>query len=91
MSTLNDGGPAFPVDHEFVNPQATFDEMRAACGMSLRDWFAGQVAPAFVTGALGAANVGRHQVAKDAYELADAMLAARALPAPPTAAAKETP
>ena len=35
MSTHNDGGPAFPVSPEIYNGTGL-------CGMSLRDWFAGQ-------------------------------------------------
>ena len=37
MSTINDGGPAFP---HVGNPQSGFDYI--AMGMTLRDWFAGQ-------------------------------------------------
>ena len=52
-------------------------------GMTLRDWLAGQVAPAIVA----AVSAGQHSkkpdrtavqtIAEDAYALADAMLAAR--------------
>ncbi len=37
MSTLNDGGPAFPVRPEFGEWKASPQN-----GMSLRDWFAGR-------------------------------------------------
>jgi len=52
-------------------------------GMTLRDWFAGQVIPAVIA----ATSAGQHQligvgtvhdmIAQDAYRLADAMLAER--------------
>jgi hypothetical protein len=63
----DDGGPAFPVTlHEAEDrfPQ-TFS------GMSLRDWFAGQVLPVVMSTNAPA------QTARLAYEHADAMLAAR--------------
>ena len=37
---VNNGGPAFPVDHEFVRPDANEEQLRAACGMTLRDYLA---------------------------------------------------
>lgn len=69
---IDDGGPAFPVRNETE---------RACCGLSLRDWFAGQ-ALAGMHGSLvnssewpdaNAANF----MAKKAYESADAMIAER--------------
>jgi len=58
-------------------------------GMTLRDWFAGQALPAIIA----ATSAGQHQpgvrssgmtiaqaMAGDAYDLADAMLAARSKP-----------
>lgn len=66
MSAQNDGGPAFP------SPSVQHQSLR---GMSLRDWFAGQA----LAGSL--ANPGVMSAidwATQAYELADAMLAARA-------------
>lgn len=64
MSATNDGGAAFPV---------TNTTLAGMSGMSLRDWFAGQVLAA----------CGDHIIMEDsaiaerAYNLADAMLAAR--------------
>lgn len=59
----DDGGPAFPVS-----------EWNWLHGMHLRDWFAGQalvgLAPLECTSEI---------IAKSAYQLADAMIAARAL------------
>jgi len=70
MTTANDGGPAFPgaIDarsRDFAPPQA---------GMSLRDWFAGQALFAILKADDGISSL-RH--AREAYEIADAMLRAR--------------
>lgn len=63
MSGRKDGGPAFP------KPYSTGPN-----GMSLRDWFAGQALTSVTNNAYSreAASYAKH-----AYELADAMLAAR--------------
>lgn len=65
---IEDGGPAFPVPDE--------GQGWGAAGMTLRDWFAGQA----LAGMLADPNVpGKpRQTSEAAYELADAMLAARA-------------
>lgn len=73
------GGPAFPL-HVPLEFQYAHD------GMSLRDWFAAQA----LTGIITATSAGQHQptfrdgdthirfaMARDAYEMADAMLEAR--------------
>lgn len=76
MTTINDGGPAFParkVDEDGVETQAY--------GMSLRDYFAGQAMQAILS--LG--NDYTYEtdmkvkdiVARDAYHVADAMIKAR--------------
>jgi len=68
---VKDGGPAFPV----------FDELHGEIvgGMSLRDWFAGQIAAAMIPTIKGGHE--RHEawsvIAEWSYELADAMLAER--------------
>jgi hypothetical protein len=55
--------------------------------MSLRDYFAGKALPAvfaryvYVAEAEGFDDDWRHGVASDSYEMADAMLAARKVPA----------
>lgn len=50
--------------------------------MELRDWFAGQVAPSFVSAALsvdgGTPHVNVEDVSADAYAMADALLRERA-------------
>lgn len=69
MSTsINDGGPAFP--SERVNEYSTPKR-----GMSLRDWFAGQA----LAGLLADSNAKgtKSEYVKDAYGIADTMLAAR--------------
>lgn len=64
---MKDGGPAFPA----------WDRG----GMSLRDYFAGQALPGLVTCEPVAdeadSDAPARQVAKDAYRIADAMLAER--------------
>jgi hypothetical protein len=60
------GGPAFPVDSPALG---TFQ-----AGMTLRDWFAGQVAAGL---APDRNTLGYGLLAGIAYELADALLAAR--------------
>lgn len=77
---IDDGGPAFPTE---PNTQPGFYLHH---GMSLRDYFAGQALPAVIS----ATSAGQHRptardsdtsisfaIARDAYLVADAMLAAR--------------
>jgi hypothetical protein len=66
------GGPAFPM------PDATWGDFvtgSPVCGMTLRDWFAGQALPIY----LAAAD--KHHTAQEvacgAYRMADAMIAER--------------
>ncbi|MBD9459143.1 hypothetical protein IB241_15785 [Pseudomonas sp. PDM05] len=81
-----DGGPAFPVadyDHMVFEPKTVAETKRDLSGMSLRDYFAAKALPtawtAFADGYFEAdgwdsINEG---VAVCAYQMADAMLAAR--------------
>jgi hypothetical protein len=73
----NDGGPAFPVaDTQGAMPR-TIDELKAAArGMSLRDHFAGQAMLVLALTDRGSFNPIRD--ADVCYEVADAMLKARA-------------
>lgn len=78
MSKINNGGPAFPTVPISGNAEKY-------CGMTLRDWFAGQALQSLIdqdpktTNALDAPN-GRTWdawIAMNAYGIADAMLGAR--------------
>lgn len=84
MTKINDGGPAFPVPGDVY---ITGDDAnpRLFGGMSLRDWFAGQVASAilgdreqwlaFIHDRRGCSP--EEHVASEAYAMADALLAER--------------
>ena len=82
-----DGGPAFPMtcpgNHPNGNPCWNYHE--TGSGMTLRDWFAGQVA-ADLTKDLSVdpsdCPYDDHDLARDAYMIADAMLEARKKEAP---------
>lgn len=66
MSQTNDGGPAFP---------CTDAKGFVSDGMSLRDYFAGQALAGLLACMKTSGN--KKDFAIDAYEQADAMLAAR--------------
>ena len=70
MSKINDGGPAFPA---VLGPVT-----EPGSGMSLRDWFAGQVIQGVLRPASTAFRLDWHELAGWAYGLADALLAERA-------------
>lgn len=67
MSTINDGGPAFPVASEVSGWHSN--------GMTLRDWFAGQAMAGLASYIVKGATF--ENVVEDAYKMADAMLKAR--------------
>jgi len=67
MSAINDGGPAFP-----VQDAASWQ----GHGMSLRDYFAAKVVQGICASGPGT-YMTNQRIAKEAYELADAMLKAR--------------
>lgn len=71
MSKINDGGAAFP---NSVQPDFQYAEV----GMTLRDFFAGQIAcgMAAFSGTSGV-SYGPGDIAGRAYQVADAMIAAR--------------
>lgn len=71
MSKINDGGPAFPTTWD-ANHNAA---LQTQDGMSLRDWFAGQVLASAAALPIGLADCAFR--ARLAYQMADAMLAAR--------------
>ena len=64
MTTINNGGPAFP-RHAYDGHD----------GMTLRDWFAGQALAGLLRDGIDVFGV--YATANDAYKMADAMLAAR--------------
>ena len=68
MGKINDGGPAFP--------RAGSDYVKAQEGMSLRDWFAGQVLQGLASNEERWVSA-NEVIAKACYEAADAMLQAR--------------
>ena len=78
-ATINDGGPACPYAFEHNDGERG----GFAPGMSLRDWFAGQALQQFVgerdhqAWAHQRFEEARHTIAKAAYNIADAMIAAR--------------
>jgi hypothetical protein len=75
MTNPNDGGPAFPRQDERLGEVGLRE---GSDGMTLRDWFAGQALAACVqTHNEGFFDGGDKAIAECAYDLADAMLAAR--------------
>ena len=79
MSKTDNGGPAFPVaDLAWLEPKNTDEAVRAASGMTLRDYFAAKA----MQGMAGRPRHCEHgwdqaDLAAQAYEIADAMLEAR--------------
>ena len=70
---IETGGPAFPVQY---SNEADGPTVRPHVGMTLRDYFAAKAMQGFLTAEY--ASTYRPEVwAKDAYEMADAMLKAR--------------
>lgn len=92
MSTpINDGGPAFPHMADLVSSDGNGGintRQITSGGMSLRDWFAGQALAGLQANGViseNAAEMGKVTKMRDTqwrsvmcYEMADAMLAARA-------------
>lgn len=79
MSKVNDGGQAFPQPLCY-SPEG--EAWPAYPGMSLRDWFAGQAlagicANGHTPWSPNVADIEDAEVARAAYDLADAMLGAR--------------
>ena len=73
MSTPNDGGPAFPVEHLVIQ---NGKQLTHPCNrMTLRDWFAGQALAGILAGSR--TSNGIEWIPEEAYAYADAMLAAR--------------
>ena len=66
MNKINNGGPAFPIPHQNVN----FSKP----GMTLREWFAGQVLAGFCANQMSN-DFTVEVIARLAYAQADAMIA----------------
>lgn len=77
MKQNNDGGPAFPHgplgDTMHGEDGREWHQYPAGTGMSLRDWFAGRALSSVDERSRGTPQ----DVAKECYQLADAMLAER--------------
>lgn len=75
MTKINEGGQAFPT-HPILYSSA---DAHQALGMSLRDWFAGQALIGLCQADMSAEEytVSPALLARTAYSMADAMLAAR--------------
>ena len=69
MTQPNDGGPAFP--------RAGSDYVKAQEGMTLRDWFAGQVLQGLASDREYYWDHTNEEIATASYNMADAMLKAR--------------
>lgn len=77
MSTPNDGGPAFPVPVHTATDGRTHDG-----GMSLRDWFAGQIVSGMAASAYWQENFQTNEqyveaAIKSAYFAADVAIKSR--------------
>lgn len=84
MRAKHDGGPAFP--RPLPNVEAPPAEAAAIierhAGMSLRDWFTGQALSGWLSTWAGCSAAFPHgenavRIARDCYDMADAMLAER--------------
>lgn len=80
MSERDDGGPAFPRPAHTTDRQSDWVEISSELvGMSLRDWFAGQIAAHQCHMAATGTNAWSPEtLAKFAYQIADALLAEKA-------------
>ncbi len=78
MVGKDDGGFAFPRPHSTDECEQNCSHYYDQQGMTLRDWFAGQIAAAMV-GKYGGESFrdNRANMARDAYLMADAMLVER--------------
>jgi len=75
MSTINDGGPAFPAQPMHKFPDGAIISLNQG-GMTLRDYFAGQALAGMLTRKESDGWTNR-EVAGDGYSYADAILASR--------------
>lgn len=78
--TPDDGGSAFPHQVEYIAGDQSFGGRVQYGGMSLRDWFAGQILSSYwwrSTDPKTAGDDPLRYIATETYKMADAMLAAR--------------
>ena len=75
MSDKQDGGPAFP-----TRGVGSMERLADGAGMSLRDFFAGQIAAAIIAGGHPISKEAHPEihVPRVAYEFADALITERA-------------
>jgi hypothetical protein len=93
MERIEDGGPVFPAEIHGSTHEGEYTGKRdvylnLSGGMSLRDWFAGQALIALMSNKAWVTGLDAHcerfclefrpELARSAYETADAMLKARA-------------
>lgn len=74
---MNTGGPAFP-QHGWTKDPEVLERMRNQGGMTLLDWFAGQALVSLSVFTAQQPHATVEDVAGDAYDLAEAMLAEKA-------------
>ena len=72
MSNTNTGGPAFPVNQQLPEGMAN---LTPETGMTLRDYFAAKAVQGLLAGTLKSLDLSL--IARDCYQMADAMLKAR--------------
>lgn len=75
MSARDNGGPAFPIPGEWSSDGVGISAPWG--GMTLRDYFAGQLAAAILAGDWWKTLQDGPDLSKEAYQFADSMLAAR--------------
>ena len=76
MSTIDNGGPAFPSKKRVYRAGYETNEFEPVGGMTLRDYFAAKAMQGMMAGNW---NTNYDDWAKHAYSLADAMIKARKL------------
>ena len=79
MPQIDDGGPAFPGEYVVVLPNG-FETTAPRPGMSLRDYWAGEVVNGELAGLPADSRISAEAVARWGFKVADAMLAERDKP-----------
>ena len=76
VDATNTGGPAFP--GPYINDKGGLEAVWKQGGMTLRDYFAARAMEGLVAGAKHDEAINLHGAAEWSYNMADAMLKARA-------------